>query len=494
MNQWYCTAIAAQTPSAAAIGSAQTFADPMTPTTLAGGTGYDALNHRGRRKGIERNTKSEDYLLRGFNRDRLIENGRDLERNFALFAWAVQQHLNYVCDLNFQPQTGDDELDSQLESLVETWSEAENWDAAGRHDREQWIRLAESATITGGDMLAVKLATGHVQAIESDRIRSPQDPNNANWEAGILRDHYGRARKYCVYARGRSGLGFESPRVVDATNAEMIGYFRRFDQGRGVSPMASAFNQYRDTYENLDHANQRAKLSNILAFVLKRASVDQPFDYNDIDLGPGLSILDMNPGDEGEFKESHLPSNEFQSFVRETITLGLKGLDIPMSFYREDLTNFFGSRAALMHYLRSCRWKRRRLQRLLQRLTAWRIGLWLANGLLRLPKGFDPNQLRFSWSPAGIPWWDPSKEVAGDMLAVGAGWGDPFAIALEKTGEPLERNLRQTVKAIALAQRLAKEAGVDFQLSFTPPSTSAPTTIDERPNENPGDKKATPET
>lgn len=457
--------------------AAQQFAaDPMAPSRPFSTSGYDALQQRGRRKSIDRQPRHEDLLQKGFDRDRLIANGRDLDRNFELFAWAVQQHLNYVTDLNFFPDTGSDGLDEDLEGLVEEWSEAENWDTNGEHDRDQWLRLAEATTCTGGDVLAVRVNGGTAQAIEPDRIRNPEDADDS-WSLGVQKRNNRRAN-FCVW--DRDGNGFKNPRTIPAKNAYLMGYFKRFDQGRGVSPLTAAFNRYRDTYESIDHAQQRAKISNILALTLERASTEAgAFTYDDVDLANGPAILDMNPGDKAAFLESHLPSNEFQAFTREVITLGLKALDIPMSFYREDLTNFFGSRAALMHYQRSTRWKRRRLIRLMKWLTNYRIATWLASGQIRLPRSMDPTKLRFTWQAAGIPWWDPSKEVSGDMLAVAAGWGDPYAISLEKTGRTLKQNITNTCAAIAEANKIAAAAGVEFKLSFVPPSTAAPTPQDQ---------------
>jgi len=101
-----------------------------------------------------------------------------------------------------------------------------------------------------------------------------------------------------------------------------------------------------------------------------------------------------------------------------TLQAALKSLDIPWSFYDESYTNFFGSRSALVQYQKSCESKRDDLKETLNRLTGWRISKWLANGVINLPNGFDARGIKWDWIPAGLPWWDPSKEIKGDVLAI----------------------------------------------------------------------------
>lgn len=70
-----------------------------------------------------------------------------------------------------------------------------------------------------------------------------------------------------------------------------------------------------------------------------------------------------------------------------------------------------------MQYELAANIKRRDVLQLLKHLTRWRIALWMADG--QLP--FMPLQAyRFRWDPAGLPWIDPQKEVAGQVAAIAA--------------------------------------------------------------------------
>ncbi|HET6441861.1 MAG TPA: hypothetical protein VFH53_05740, partial [Phycisphaerae bacterium] len=80
-----------------------------------------------------------------------------------------------------------------------------------------------------------------------------------------------------------------------------------------------------------------------------------------------------------------------------------------------------GSRQALLQYEFSAENKRQDNRDLLDRLTAWRIALWLADGALELPADLTPADIAWEWIAKGVPWIDPLKEVNADIAAVGAG-------------------------------------------------------------------------
>ena len=65
-------------------------------------------------------------------------------------------------------------LNQKLAAFLENWSEPESFDVAGITPLWNFIRLAEVRRCIDGDMLALKLANGQVQAIEGDRLLSPR--------------------------------------------------------------------------------------------------------------------------------------------------------------------------------------------------------------------------------------------------------------------------------------------------------------------------------
>lgn len=411
---------------------------------------YDATEARGKRKTAKQYTTSEDLILDSSKRAKLQANGRDLARNFSIASWMIRRHLDYVASFEFHCRTGNVEFDTQVEMFMDRWAKRWNCDRAGRHALPKMIRLAEIRRVIDGDVGLLKLASGHVQGIESDRIKNPigEIADRGMWIHGVKVDEGGRAKAYALWNRTRSGLRFD--RTVAASNMAMLGYFDRFDQIRGISPLSSALNPLRDVYENFDLALVKAKVAQLFAMIFYRestdglgdqliqegeaASGDTPAtnDKYEVDFGRGPIKLELDPGDKAQFLDTKHPSSEFQMFTELVIQVALKALDIPFSFYNESFTNFFGSRAAWLHYQRSCKPKSADLRELLDELTFWRLSLAILDDELILPGKMTLSDIQWEWVPTGMPWWDPAKEINGDLLAIGAGLDNPQRIVKER--------------------------------------------------------------
>jgi capsid protein len=434
---------------------------------------YDAAAEQDRRKTPKVLRGYEDRILDVGKRDKLIANARDLNRNFSTAAWAIRQHLNYVATFRFHARNKDKGLNRAVEDLVRMWSRPYACDVAGRHRLSRFIRLAEIRRILDGDVGVMKLSSGQLQGIEGDLIRNPIGNFSGRWIHGVKLNDGNRALAYALHRRSDYG-SLEFDRTVPGSNLFLHGCYDRFDQIRGVSPLASSLNQFRDVYENFNYALAKAKVHQLFALAFYRnaetaAGVleDDAYANNEeegetetsstepryrVDFGAGPALLDLDPGDRAEFLESTSPSSEFQSFTQLVTMVALKALDVPYSFFDEAHTNFFGSRGAWLHYDRSCDEKREDLQDLLRWITIWRMQLWVMDGDLQLPSGMEFKDLAWEWVPAGMPWWDPVKEIAGDSNAVAAGFDNPYRIVKERDRGDFESNIDATAEACAYAR------------------------------------------
>ena len=271
----------------------------------------------------------------------------------------IRQHLDYVSTFTFRPRCKSDSDNQRLQDWWDWWSKPENCDAAGRHGYLRFLRLIERSRTVDGDLIILKLADGRLQAIEGDRIRTPPGgfPTWTRRAApdflhGVCTDPAGKALQYAVCRRAKasdyqisSGM-FYFEALVDAADCWHHGYFDRFDQVRGVSPLAQAMNALRDVYEGVEYALASMKVSQLAAMVLYRESDDPtgsmspqepmqpaasscptnpnydaapPPDAMKVDFGRGPFQLDLDKDDKAEFLESHQPSVEFQSFADNVI-------------------------------------------------------------------------------------------------------------------------------------------------------------------------------
>lgn len=433
------------------------------PTALA----YDSAETDTKRRVPSTRLKSVDNILTPTKRKRLVSSTRDIVQNFSIAQWAVKRHLDYNSSFSFQPRTGDDGLDKELVHLMEWYENPFNCDISGRHSFCQMIRMAEERRVVDGDVFLVKMASGHLQAIESDRVRTDAMGNSSSEDTihGCKVTRGGRLRSISVHSRTPSG-GYEFERNVRAGNVYHLGYFDRFDQIRGVSPLASAINSFRDTYEAADYALAKMKVSQLFGLAFYRENPDEfgaaaSSDESgyDVDFGKGPVMLDLDPGDRAEFLESKSPHQEFQSFMETMIGVALKALGIPFSFYAENFTNFFGAKSAAIHYEKSCKSKRATLRELLDRITFWRLGLFMEDRELSLPAGMELSELTWEWVHDGTPWWDPSKEVRGDVLAIASGLKTRSQVIKERHG----RDFRDVVDQLAREEQYIKDAGITVE-------------------------------
>lgn len=400
--------------------------------------GYDAILPKGRRRAPTGVLQSEDQELRPEERRRLVSGARDTYRNFTILQWAVRKHLDYVTSFTFQARTKSEEKNRQLESLMKEWSKKGQCDIAGRHSLPSMLRLMEARRVLDGDIFLLRLDGGFLQPIEGDRIRTPYGGLPLDVAAnpfrvihGVQIDDFGRPLAYALNNRGQtsdihpSGTIMTFDRMLPAINCYQHAHYERFDQVRGISPLAAALNTCQDLYEGIDYALARMKVSQLFGMIFTTASSsegeelgktegDREEGYK-VDFGKGIFGMQLKPGDDAKFLETSTPATEFQAFVTTCISIAIKALDIPFSFFSENFTNYSGARQALLQYEQSAQVKRALVLDLLNWITAWRFMLWIDDGELDI----DPADLAWEWVATGLPWIDPKNEIDANVTAIG---------------------------------------------------------------------------
>ena len=443
--------------------------------------GYDAVRSSGKRKPIAARTQGEDAILTGVMRSRLIGTSQDLVRNFAVVAWAIRKHADYVASFDFHSRTGNVQLDLDIERLMDRDSRSYYCDAGARFSREKMFRNLEIRRIVDGDVLPVKLSDGRIQVVESDRIRNPEDTSTGTWVSGVkIEPATGRPLAFGIFSRGERGYGFNYSRTVGANNTlGMYGFFDRFtgDQTRGISPLASAINSFQDVHENISYALAKAKVSQLFALVFSREADDAAGEIMhsgeenvegdpssagySVDFGRGPVQLDLNAGDKADFLESRNPSSEFQAFNQQVLMIALKALDIPFSFFDESHTNYSGARGSWLQYERSCKSKQQDQIEIRNRYTIWRLQQWIINGELTLPSGWTIENVNWEWVAISMPWFDPARELNADLSAISAGIQTPQRLAKQRGAGDFYEN----VDEIAKAMDYARSKGVPLQFA-----------------------------
>jgi len=425
----------------------------FTNTAVAGCFAYDATEDSPRRTSVSPVLRSEDRELPAHKRRQLIASARDLPRNFAIGAWAVRKHLDYVSTFSFQSKTGDKKLDRRIEELMKWYAKPKNCDRAGRHSLARSIRMSEARRTLDGDIFHQKLRDGRLVHIEGDRVRNPVGgsstfnvPRKHELDHGVVVDRHGEAKRYCVHRRVR-GTGFEFERAIPSRYiVQHADYGNRFDATRGISVLAPALNPFRHCMEAWEFALAKAKISQMLGLVVKRANGEESLaeettdadgsPTGEFEFSPGKApfVLELEHDDEAGLIESATPSTQFQEFTSAMIAAALKALDIPYSFFDESFTNYSGQRQAWIQYDLSADVKRDAVRELLDEITAWRLGLFVLDGYLELPRKMTLANLSWDWIAAGVPWVDPLKEIKADREAIAEGLTSRQRITKQRKG------------------------------------------------------------
>lgn len=435
---------------------------------------YRAVERDQMRRPIYVSTKTEDRELTSSDRQTLISDARDSLRNFTLAGFVLRKHLQSISYYRFSAGTPDQNLNTELERRVDRWKNRKNCDAAGRHGFETLLYLIESHRAIDGDVGIARLSNGKIQIIEGDRIRNPVgDTLSEEWVHGVRVNSYGRALSYAISRRTAAG-GFEHERYISASNFDLLGYFTRVDQVRGVSLLAPATRMFGQLAEALELALGKIKTEQAIALITQlvgdSALGEDPRSIADrgdeIDrrardvFGPGVIHLGLQPGEEAKIFESNSPSQNFQAFVESIIRLVFAAFDVPYSFYDGSAATFFSQKGEFEQYIDSIEKKQApTIEMLNSWMSDWLLPNWIvdAENPLVLPRGWTCEDVmqNCGWSGAGLPTWRMLSNAKEMIAAIQAGLISPVEAIREYGFEP-----RKNIEDIAELTRFAADAGV----------------------------------
>jgi len=446
--------------------------------------GYYGAENKGRRQAPATRTKSEDIVLRPPKRKKLIATARDHYRNYALMAWAIRRHLDYVSKLSPLVRTSSDDLNNYLESKLKRHGKKRNFDIAGRHSRDSMMRLFEMLKVTDGDCALRKVEFDKFMGIEGDRIRQHEE-EDTNEHGLVIDSMTGSTEAYAVHNRTGGG-GFEFAELVPADEVAFDGFYSRFDQTRGVSPLAAALNMCTDAHEAFEWTQLKIKFHAILGLQINRETTSEvsdgfptteeadydtdadgnTTDENRYEFDPsGLTMFDMDPGESVKPIESNTPAQEFTDYSFLMIRLILLALDIPMTAFDSMKASFSARIADREEYEQSAKAKRRKNCEVLEECYEWVLSDWWQEDaeLQRLARAagiLSPEDLNeaIEWTGQATPWLDKLKEVNGDAVAIANGLDSRSRIVKRRHGVTFEDIARE----LAAEENLADSLGLDL--------------------------------
>ncbi len=453
-------------------------------------------------------TRPDHIVLSKTKRSTMNSAINDMARNHSLTRWAVRQDQSWIADCKFEPNTGNDEVDKQLDEIVSELQNPEVFDLSARHGIHSFARLIQAGRTLFGDALILKcrdMPGGRVKIFNYDRIDHPSPPSD-QWQQGLeLEPHTDRVLRYAIRQRNvKTGKAGDLWKVVDAKDAILHGYFE-FDSEsvRGTSPLAPVVDTTIDLFDTVTAATAKVKLGQIIGLYTKRKAPDslpgiqydeegnpinvgdeagkKSEDYEwDIKSNRGVFHLEMDHEDSAEILESKTPSEETMSLIAYLCRETLKALDIPYCWWDGESQNFYGSIGETNLYRKACEHKRKSHRETIREIIRFFLMMRIIEGRLRLPQGWTIDDCKFKIIPDGVAWFKPSEEVTASALAIYFGLSNPYD-ECEKINTNFDRNIEKTKAAMAKAF----ECGMLLQFGTPPQNPISVTSSTEYAKETP---------
>ena len=428
--------------------------------------GYNSIEDTSRRRVPMTKPASEALFLTPQKRNRATATARDDRRNFTILAWMVRRHLDNVSRFtpHFRLRSKTKEardVDAIVQKLMRWHAGRRQFDALGRHGRDETMRMFEACKVLSGDCGLLKVKGWKLQGIEGDRIAKvatteaqlPAAQLKKVRDCGIEFDESEQRKRFMLCKRtGEKGDGLAFERMVPANEIIFDGYWpERFDSDRGVSPLLTALNEGADVRETWEWLVLKAKASALFGLAFTRKGSDEMLPTQgeaiEEDGAPqnedggyarqvsesvkarGLINLDLDEGDDVKEIQSNTPNPNVIGFTRELIRSVLLALDIPFTFY-DSLTASFSARIADRNeYEECCEWKRDKNADVLDEVYGqWLFPLWAASDWFGFGKALkaagisvEEAAATLQWVPAGRPWLDRTNEMSGAILQLAAG-------------------------------------------------------------------------
>lgn len=449
------------------------------------------------------------------DRERLVNQARDFQRNNGIFSGMVERATSYVIGNGFglQAKTESPEWNRLAERVwAEFWERPE---IRGIESGSSLEQLVCSEVMTAGDVGVLKTSEGLLQVIESEQIKGPGALTD-----GIRKNRWGRPTRFSVAPYGKSGAP-EVSRAQEYSADEFLFITnpKRPSATRSVPPCQASFPMLHRISDVCDSSAVGWQLQARLVMSVTRANgpllapQDSRADENlagtdtsgrastrvrEFDYG---TFFEGEPGDEIKGIERSVPGKNFTEDV--TMMLRLMGLPLglPIEIILLDWTksNYSQSRAVLEQaYVTFRKWQSRLRCFFHSPVYRWVIDLAVADG--RLAKRAD--MYAHEWIRPSFPWIDQLKEAQAYGAKVDRGFCTHAQVLKsldQDRDDVVAARDREVRDAIERAKKIEADTGVkvpwEIFAGMAPPisAPAAPPQEEEKPEEEeaPEEKKPT---
>lgn len=443
---------------------------------------YDAGSHSRINSNWRAVNQSAEYTDR-YYRDIVRARARDLERNSDLMNSVVGPFVRNVVGKGFvlQAETGNDELNEQIEKLWKVWCKPRNCDVTGTQSLNQLLRMAVRRKKVDGGILFVKCYTGggvlpfKLQMIEVDELDASQvTPKHKGNHVvgGIEYNRWNTPVGYWIKQYEIDGMSVMEPTYRKAQ--DVIFYFskRRPSQLREMSDVSQTITRIRDANEFISAVSLKQRIEACLSVFIKkqnptsglgRAGTADPNKrtYDGKLLTPGM-ISELNPGDDVVTINPQGQATDAASFIKLQQRMIGAGQGVSYEATSRDMSqaNYSSARQGLIEDSMTYAEEDELLADVMDEIYETFLISAVLAGEVSIP-GFWENKdayfpHRFEKPPKN--WIDPVKEVTATKLALQTGQKTFKQIAAEN-GSDWRRQIADIVEPLLYAK---ENFGVDL--------------------------------
>ena len=416
-----------------------------------------------------------------YSRDTVRARARDLERNSDMLNALIGAFGRNIVGggFNLQAETGDTELNQQIEKLWAQWCKKRNCDVTGTQSFSQMLRMAVRRKKVDGGMLFVKRYTGDgllpfkLQAMEVDELDSStiiaRHMGNRVC-GGIEYTPYNKPVGYWFRQYSIDGITAPEPVYIEAK--DVIFYFskRRPSQLREMSDMAPTLPRIRDANEFMVAENTKQRLLACIALFIKRVnpanwgrqSPGSGKNYDRRMFTPGM-VSELNAGDDVDMINPQGQATDAAQYVKLLQRLISSGQGLSYEAVARDMSGstYSSTRQNLIEDGLTYADEVELLAEVMDEIyESFLISAVLADKI-HIPDFWAQKNTYFvhHWVKPPKPWIDPAKEATATQTAMRTGQKTFKQIAAENG-----KDWRDQVDDIAEVLAYAKEAH-DLDLS-----------------------------
>lgn len=408
-------------------------------------------------------------------RQKVYNQSNDLYKNFSIMQFAINTHLDYICNYKFTARTTNKEFNKTLEKWIAKKSKKEEVDIYRRQSIAEIARMFYLQKIIFGDSFVLKVKNGKLQLIDPQMITklSNNCPDDVNY-AGVTLDKWGAVDSYAMSIVNKDNVR-EWVRNIPYKYMIVDAYYPNPTASRGVSPLITALNEAQDQMSLGEYTLIKAKLQSIFGLAIFRdttikgnhdfdytqatnVQANQPLNYK---LQPGLK-LSLNKDDRVDFLESKTPNTTYFEFNKNLIRKMLASIGIPYVLYDSEGSSYSANRLDFYRYQFSVEKDRESFYNTLDQMYDFIIANGVINGELVLPSDIILEDIDYNYIPKTSFVLDATKETQAVIDKMNKCLISPQSAMLELG---ITDDIETVVAQTAYAQNLMREAGVTIELA-----------------------------